>query len=87
MAYQIEFNRRAAKEFQALSAPLYTRVRSALEALREEPRPAGSVKLKGWPNAYRVRVSAYRIVYEVDDATRVIVVKAIQHRKDVYRDL
>lgn len=36
---------------------------------------------------YRVRVGDWRIVYEVDDERRRVVVIRIAHRSDVYRGL
>jgi len=34
---------------------------------------------------YRIRVGVYRIIYEVDDAARVVTVYRIRHRREVYR--
>ena len=87
MAYRVELSRHARKDLDALRPPVYARVRSALEGLREDPRPRGSVKLAVRANTYRVRVGVYRIAYVIDDDRQVIEVRAIQHRKDVYRDL
>jgi mRNA-degrading endonuclease RelE of RelBE toxin-antitoxin system len=36
---------------------------------------------------YRVRVGAYRVIYEVRLATKLITIEHIRHRKDAYRDL
>ena len=60
------------------------RVRSAIDGLATDPRPAGCVKLAGRDD-YRVRVGEYRVVYAVDDAERVVIVARIAHRRDVYR--
>ena len=35
--------------------------------------------------AYRIRVGAYRVIYDVDDKARVIVILRVRHRRDVYR--
>jgi len=54
--------------------------------LSENPRPGGCKKLKGvdlWP----VRVGNYRIVYEVDDARKIVDLHIVAHRRDVYRGL
>jgi mRNA interferase RelE/StbE len=34
---------------------------------------------------YRIRVGDYRIVYAVDDVSRVVIIARIAHRRDVYR--
>lgn len=34
----------------------------------------------------RLRVGDYRIVYRVEDFRKVVIISAIQHRKDIYED-
>ncbi len=41
--------------------------------------------MAGEQSVYRVRVGAYRIVYEVHDRVLLIQVIRIGHRRDVYR--
>ena len=55
-----------------------------IDALRDSPRPFGSVKLSG-KEYYRVRQGNYRIVYEIQDAQIVVIVIKVGHRRDVYR--
>ena len=57
---------------------------AALDALSNEPRPEGAVKLAGRDD-YRVRVGDYRIVYAIVDSDDLIIVARIAHRRDVYR--
>lgn len=82
--YEIRLHRDAARAFRRLHGPLRDRIRDAIDALAEEPRPRGAVKLAGRDD-YRVRVGDYRIVYAVDDAERLVLVAGIAHRRDVYR--
>jgi mRNA interferase RelE/StbE len=55
-----------------------------LERLATDPRPPGCKKLKGGDREWRIRVGAYRIVYEVDDADKTVDVTRIAHRREVY---
>ena len=55
--------------------------------LSRQPRPVGVTKLRGPKNLWRLRVGDYRIVYAIDDATQVVDVSIIRHRREVYRDL
>lgn len=68
-------------EPRALRARLVSRIRR----LAVNPRPAGSQKLAGSEERYRIRQGAYRVVYSVNDATRVVEVVKVGHRSDVYR--
>jgi mRNA interferase RelE/StbE len=61
------------------------RIVARIQALASTPRPHGSRKLAGEEERYRIRQGAYRIVYTVDDAARVVEVFKIGHRREVYR--
>ena len=74
----------ASGEMKRLPADVVGRIQVALRGLRTNPRPSGVRKLRGLSRLYRVRVGAYRIVYEVDDAGSTVLVTKIGHRRDVY---
>ncbi len=79
-------SRRADKFLSALGdAGLYRRLREAIDALGQNARPTGCVKLAGSPDLYRIRVGDYRIVYQIDDAQKRLIILSIAHRRDVYR--
>jgi mRNA interferase RelE/StbE len=84
MAYTLVILRRAQKELADLPAEAYPRVRDAIRKLGEEPRPTGCVKLSG-RDGWRIRVSHYRVIYEIDDAQRQVTILHIGHRREVYR--
>ena len=76
----------AAKEIEAVGQIKdRRRIVARIRALAQDPRSAGTEKLSGEPDRYRVRVGRYRIVYSVSDAELVVVVVRVGHRKDVYR--
>lgn len=53
--------------------------------LSENPRRVGHPLQRELEGIWSARRGAYRILYEVDDAERVVVVLRIDHRADVYR--
>jgi len=55
-----------------------------MQGLAEEPHPAQSKRLKCSPN-FRLRVGDYRIIYSVDDEAEVVTIRAVGHRRDIYR--
>ncbi|MBO1346276.1 MAG: type II toxin-antitoxin system RelE/ParE family toxin [Hormoscilla sp. GUM202] len=62
----------------------YARVRDAIFALAEDPRPPGCLKLtnrEGW----RIRVGDYRVIYEIDDTENIVTILDVDRRRDVYR--
>ena len=85
MAYTVELSNPAERDLARLERDLARRIRIAMELLRPDPRPHGSVKLFGESDLCRIRVGAYRIVYQIDDGKRRAVVLRIQHRSNAYR--
>ena len=86
-AYTIDIRLRARRSLRQLDAPTRRAIASAIDGLMTEPRPADITALKGHRPWLRTRVGDYRIIYAVDEHTRVISVAAIGHRREVYRDL
>jgi mRNA interferase RelE/StbE len=83
--YRVTFARSAEKELAKLRPPTVTRVFRKIEALAEEPRPSGCTKLSGSDALWRIRIGDYRVIYEVNDAERVVDVIAVRHRREAYR--
>jgi mRNA interferase RelE/StbE len=61
------------------------RIDQRIRKLAQDPRPAGSKKLEGPGERYRIRQGDYRILYSIDDAIRIVAIIKVGHRKDVYR--
>jgi mRNA interferase RelE/StbE len=85
-SYSVFIKTSAAKELEAVE-PRAVRVRiaSRIQGLARAPRPTGSHELAGHAERYRIRHGAYRIVYSVDQETRIVEVVKIAHRREVYR--
>lgn len=84
MSYAVSILRRAQKELADLPRDAYDRVREALHKLSEDPRPHGCSKLSG-RDGWRVRCGDYRIIYEINDTDRTVMILHVGHRRDVYR--
>jgi mRNA interferase RelE/StbE len=70
--YQIIVVRSAQKELEDLPISIKVRLESKINALAAEPRPVGCRKLKGEKNSWRIRVGDYRVIYTIDEQTRII---------------
>lgn len=84
-SYNVEVSRSAQKEIRKLPAKTRTQVVSKISGLRTNPRPKGSQKLRGSKSSYRIRQSDYRILYTITNATLIILVIKVAHRREVYR--
>lgn len=83
--YRIEYITSVKKSFRNLSHDAQRQVRTDIEALAENPRPHGCIKLEGEDNLWRIRSGDYRVVYEINDPLQVITIFRIRHRREVYR--
>lgn len=86
MTYLVEITAHAERQLKKLSPDTQTRIRDRIAALAELPRPPGLKRLHAPVDLYRVRVGAYRIVYEIRDAVLLVLVVRIGDRKEVYRE-
>jgi mRNA interferase RelE/StbE len=83
--YTITFARSARKELQSLSSDVAERLLRKIESLIINARPAGSKKLSGSTDLWRIRVGDYRVVYKIDDNRFIVDVVVVRHRREVYR--
>jgi mRNA interferase RelE/StbE len=67
---------------EQLPAEHYSRLRDAIRLLASNPRPVGCLKLTGRAG-WRIRVGAYRIIYDIDDRLQSVTVLNIGHRRDI----
>ncbi len=84
--YEILIEERAIKCLKKLSTEIKQKIKKSITSLSTLPRTTGSVKLKG-SGYYRIRVSNYRIIYEIEDDKLLVRVIFIGHRKDIYRNI
>jgi len=84
-SYKILIKPSAAKEIEFAPKKDRLRIIKRIQDLSSDPRPPGCEKLSGYDDKYRVRQGTYRIVYSVSDASLVVCVVKVGHRKEIYR--
>ena len=85
-SYDLVFRKSVAKDLRAVPKKDVKRIMQRIRALALDPRPSGCEKLSG-QERYRIRQGAYRIIYEIVDATLLVLVVKVGHRRDVYRSI
>ena len=84
--YTVRVTRHAERQLQGLPQEVFRRVDAIIEQLKYNPRPRGTVKLATQIGSHwRIRVGAYRILYQIDDQHRRVEIYRIKHRRDAYR--
>ena len=85
MSWKIDIVRDARKELARLHPQMQPRISKAILALENNPFPSGCKKLKN-RDGFRLRVGDYRVLYLADAKLKRIVIGAIGHRREVYRN-
>ena len=83
--FELRFKASVVRDLRGIPQADVRRILDRIETLRDEPRPAGSVKLSA-QERYRLRQGNYRILYTIADAEVVVEIVKIGHRREVYRD-
>ena len=84
MTYAVLIERRAQRVLAKIAQPQRDRIIAAIQRLGDEPRPAGVKKLSG-RGAWRIRVGAYRVLYEIRDSQLIVLIVDVGHRRGIYR--
>jgi mRNA interferase RelE/StbE len=77
----------ALKDLRAIDRTYHEPIKARIRLLAEDPIQHDTEKLSGPESLYRIRKGKYRIVYSIDFKAGIVRVLAVDHRKDVYRNL
>ena len=83
--FELRFKASVVRDLRGIAQADVQRILDRIETLRDEPRPAGSVKLSA-QERYRLRQGNYRILYTIADAEVVVEIVKVAHRREVYRE-
>jgi mRNA interferase RelE/StbE len=86
MTWTLSITGPAQKEFSKLPRKDQERVKAALISTQIDPFDGDLKRLKGQPTAWRHRVGNYRIIYDLFQSERLIVVSGILRRTSTTYD-
>lgn len=72
------------KDFPKIPSKYRPSIIVAMESLRKDPRPPQAKKLTN-REEYRLRQGDYRILYVIAEEVRIVEVRRVRHRREVYR--
>lgn len=76
----------AVRDLKRLPKETLRRIDRAIFKLRKEPYSAGVKHLRDSKLAdFRIRIGDHRILFDVDEAKKVVLILRVGHRKDIYR--
>ena len=83
MTCEIELKPRAVKDLRKIPKDQARRIADALEDLADGMK--GDIKrLTNFTPEYRLRVADYRVLFEIEDSSRIVVYR-VRHRREAYR--
>jgi len=82
--YTVFITSQTKKELRKIPKHSLKRIYETIESLKIEPRPRGTLKIKG-NEGYRLRVGDYRILYAINDRERVVYIFRVKSRGAVYK--
>ena len=84
--YSIHILKSASKELEKLDKPTAKRIIDRIQWLSENIKSTKLFPLKGeLVGLYKLREGSYRIIFEIPQNDRMIVIHSIGHRKDIYK--
>ena len=86
MAYRVEITPEALRHLNRLPTKVRTAVIEAIfGTIAENPHRAGKALRGELEGLYSARRGDFRIVYEIDEPARVVLIHRAQHRRTIYR--
>ena len=68
------------KQYNSLPKTIKRLITDKILSLETDPRPSGTLKLIG--QIYRIRVGGYRIIFEIDDKVKTVIITKIAKRDE-----
>jgi mRNA interferase RelE/StbE len=85
MRYTVHIDRKAAKEMKALDTTTVRRLRERINEIADNPfdlRLSGPITMG--TGERKARVGDWRIIFEVDETTKTIIILAVKPRRRAY---
>ncbi len=82
--YTVEIVKSVLKEIKDLPKKDILKILKKLHFLEKNPYQLKLKKLKKEENIFRVRCGKYRILFEINEDKKLIIITRIRHRKKVY---
>ena len=81
--FEVEYSEESLFQLRGLEVPVAKRIIGKIESTRSDPHRF-FVRLVG-RTEYKLRVGDYRVIADIEENRRVIVVRSLGHRKNVYK--
>jgi mRNA interferase RelE/StbE len=83
--YRVELKPAAKRQADRLPHPTRVALGRLVVRLQSDPRFRGVRSVKAIPGSLRARLGGYRVIFEIDDARRLVTITRIAPRDRAYR--
>ena len=87
MTYEVAFAPSSRRAFRRIGKAHQARLADRIRALAEDAYPPGVVTMDNDLKMYRLRVGGIRIIYQVREEERLVLILKVATRADAYRQL
>lgn len=87
MAWTIEFDKKASKEFKSLGKSIQKQIDKFLLKLMKSsnPRQFGESLKGNLKSFWRYRIGDYRLICSIEDKILTVLVVRVSHRREIYK--
>ena len=82
-SYRIDVSATAEKQIRKLGREDQISVLRAIRSLATQPAPAGSRKVRGYDDVFRLRVGTFRVLYRIEGRRLLIIILKVGQMKDL----
>ena len=83
--YKTKWDDKAEEDLEQLPSEIALKIHDRVEShLTQLPKQLGKALVGQYKGLYRYRYGDYRILYEIDADSRLIIINRIGHRKEIY---
>jgi len=83
--YKIKFKNSVEKDIRKIPKKYISQIVKKIKLLSSNPYGKGVTKLVGTEHTFRMKAGNYRIIYQINEDEKQIIVYCIRHRKDAYK--
>ena len=83
--YEVVFTRKAGDFVKSLPKAHKNRLKKILEELKDNPFSHPYRKIRGKVGLHRIRLGQYRVLYEVKEEQKIVVILKIDKRSKAYK--
>lgn len=83
--FELHFSHQATKFLKNCSPEISQRIVKKIAVLKEIPVPHDAKRIMGEQRAFRILVGDYRVVYEIDYGSNVVLIAMVDKRSRIYQ--